>query len=155
MSADEDSASTGSPEKGYLPGADSFANKQVAAYEASDGAQESTLRGVPTVILTTVGHKSGAIRKSPLMRVTDGERYAVVASKGGAPEHPVWYLNLLADPEVTLQDRAVRRRYRAHVATGSEREEWWERAAAVWPDYRAYQTRTDREIPVVVLDPVD
>lgn len=144
-----------SAEPTYMPGADDYANRQVAAYEASAGAEESTLRGVPTVVLTTVGRKTGTIRKTPLMRVTDGQRYAVVASKGGAPEHPVWYLNILADPDVTLQDKAVKRRYRAHVAAGAERARWWDIAVSVWPDYRVYQTKTDREIPVVVLVPVD
>ena len=89
------------------------------------------------------------------MRVTDGAKYAVVASKGGAPEHPVWYLNLLAEPEVTLQDKAVKRRYRAHTAVGQEREQWWARAAAIWPDYDNYQTKTDRQIPIVVLEPLE
>ena len=145
MSADPD----------YLPGANDFANRQVSAYEASDGAEESTLRGVPIVILTTRGRKTGALRKSPLMRVTDGERYAVIASLGGAPQHPVWYLNLLADPEVELQDKAVRGRYRARTVDGDERLQWWDRAVSVWPDYAGYQAKTDREIPVVVLDPVD
>ena len=88
------------------------------------------------------------------MRVTDGERYAVIASLGGAPEHPVWYLNLLADPEVTLQDKDVRRRYLARTTSGAERQEWWDRAPAVWPYYDGYQTKTDREIPVVLLEPV-
>jgi deazaflavin-dependent oxidoreductase (nitroreductase family) len=139
----------------YLPGANEYANKQVQAYEATDGAEESTMKGVPTVILTTRGRRSGALRKTPLMRVTDGEKYAVIASKGGAPEHPVWYLNLLADPTVTVQDKAVRGRYGAHTATGAEREQWWDRAVAVWPDYESYRARTDREIPVVVLEPLD
>ncbi len=136
------------------PGASEFANRQVTAYEASDGREESTLRGVPIVILTTRGRKTGALRKTPLMRVTDGELYAVIASLGGAPQHPVWYLNLLADPEVTLQDKGVRRRYLARTVQGDERREWWNRAVSVWPDYTDYQTRTDREIPVVVMDPV-
>ncbi|MET0964950.1 MAG: nitroreductase family deazaflavin-dependent oxidoreductase [Nakamurella sp.] len=139
----------------YLPGSSSWANKQVSAYEASDGARRGDLSGVPVIILTTRGRKSGALRKAPLMRVTDGERYAVVASLGGAPQHPVWYLNLLADPEVTLQDKDVKRRYRARTAVGDERKQWWERAAAIWPDYNRYQRKTDREIPVVVLEPID
>ena len=139
----------------YLPGASSFANKQVKAYEASGGAKESTLRGVPTVILTTRGRKSGALRKSPLMRVSDGVTYAVIASQGGSPEHPLWYRNLIDYPLVTLQDKADRRQYRARTATGAEREEWWQRAVAVWPDYAKYQTKTDREIPVVLLEPTD
>ena len=144
-----------SAEPEYRPGANDFANRQVSVYEASDGAEESTLRGVPIIVLTTRGRKSGALRKSPLMRVTDGERYAVIASLGGAPQHPVWYLNLQADPEVELQDKAIRRRYRARTVAGDERREWWDRAVAVWPDYAIYQTKTDREIPVVVLDPID
>jgi deazaflavin-dependent oxidoreductase (nitroreductase family) len=140
---------------GYVPGSSAWANKQVSAYEASDGAKQGDLRGVPVVILTTRGRKSGALRKAPLMRVNDGEKYAVIASLGGAPEHPVWYLNLLADPEVTLQDKDVKRRYRAHTAAGDERVQWWARAAAVWPDYEKYQRKTEREIPVVVLEPID
>jgi len=144
-----------SAEGTYVPGSSSWANKQVSAYEASDGAKQGNLRGVPVIILTTRGRKSGALRKAPLMRVTDGEKYAVIASLGGAPEHPVWYLNLLADSKVTLQDKDVKRRYRAHTAVGDEREQWWARAAAVWPDYEKYQLKTDREIPVVVLEPID
>ena len=110
-----------SSETEYLPGTSRRANDQVRAYEASDGAKQGDMRGVPVIILTTRGRKSGALRKAPLMRVTDGERYAVIASLGGAPEHPVWYLNLLADPEVTLQDKDVRRRYRARTTSGAER----------------------------------
>lgn len=142
-------------EPSYLPGASTWANDQVRDYEASDGDKAGEMRGVPVVILTTRGRKSGALRKSPLMRVTDGERYAVVASKGGAPEHPVWYLNLLADPEVTLQDKAVKRRYRAHTAEAAERVQWWARATGVWPDYDNYQRKTDRQIPLVILEPLD
>ena len=138
----------------YLPGASERANEQVRVYEATDGAERWDMRGVPVVILSTRGRKSGAIRKMPLMRVTDGERYAVIASLGGAPKHPVWYLNLQADPVVALQDKAVKRQYCAHTATGKERGEWWARAVAVWPDYAKYQTKTDREIPVVILEPL-
>jgi F420H(2)-dependent quinone reductase len=138
----------------YLPGASQRANDQVRTYEATDGVKAWDLRGVPVIILTTRGRKTGALRKAPLMRVTDGEKYAVVASKGGAPEHPVWYLNMLADPVVTLQDKAVKKQYRAHTASGEEREQWWARATAVWPDYDTYQTKTDREIPIVILEPL-
>ena len=144
-----------SADPSYLPGANPHANEQVRLYEATDGVKAWDLRGVPVVILTTRGRKSGALRKSPLMRVTDGERYAVVASKGGADEHPVWYLNLLADPDVTLQDKAVKRRYSARTAEGAEREQWWVRATGVWPDYDDYQRKTDRQIPLVVLEPLD
>jgi len=140
---------------GYVPGASQRSNDQVKTYEATDGVQAGDLRGVPVIILTTRGRKTGALRKTPLMRVTDGEKYAVVASMGGAPEHPVWYLNLQADPVVTLQDKAMKKRYRAHTAGGAEREQWWTRAAAVWPDYDNYQTKTDREIPIVILEPLE
>ena len=143
-----------STDPAYLPARASMPTTRSAIYEATDGVKAWDMRGVPVVILTTRGRKSGALRKAPLMRVTDGEKYAVVASMGGAPEHPVWYLNLLADPVVTLQDKAVKRKYRAHTATGEEREQWWARAAAVWPDYDNYQTKTDREIPIVILEPV-
>ena len=141
-------------EPSYLPGASERSNEQVRVYEASDGAERGDLRGVPVVILSTRGRHSAAIRKMPLMRVTDGEKYAVIASMGGAPKHPVWYLNLQADPVVDLQDKAVKRRYRAHTATGKERAEWWDRAVSVWPDYAVYQTKTDRQIPVVILEPL-
>jgi deazaflavin-dependent oxidoreductase (nitroreductase family) len=87
------------------------------------------------------------------MRVTDGERYAVIASLGGAPKHPVWYLNLTADPKVSLQDGPDLKDYAARVVEGAERDEWWKRATDVWPAYDEYQTKTDRQIPVVVLDP--
>ena len=141
-------------EPSYRPGASERANEQVRVYEATDGAERWDNRGVLVVILSTRGRHSGAIRKMPLMRVTDGEKYAVIASLGGAPKHPVWYLNLQADPVVSLQDKAVKRRYRAHTATGQERAEWWARAVSVWPDYAKYQTKTDREIPVVILEPL-
>ena len=141
-------------EPSHLPGASERSNEQVRVYEASDGAERGDLRGVPVVILSTRGRHSAAIRKMPLMRVTDGEKYAVIASMGGAPKHPVWYLNLQADPVVDLQDKAVKRRYRARTATGRERAEWWDRAVSVWPDYAVYQTRTDRQIPVVILEPL-
>jgi deazaflavin-dependent oxidoreductase (nitroreductase family) len=126
---------------------------QVRLYEESGGTEGTDLEGQPCIILWTRGRHSGNVRKSPLMRVTDGERYAVVASLGGSPKHPVWYLNLVADPHVTLQDGPDRRDYTARTVEGEERAEWWERARAVWPAYDDYQARTDRVIPVVVLDP--
>jgi deazaflavin-dependent oxidoreductase (nitroreductase family) len=139
----------------YEPSPWDFVAEQVEQYESSGGRVGGELEGVPVVILTTVGRRSGKARKSPLMRVTDGERYAVIASKGGAPDHPLWYLNLLAEPEVTLQDGDAVRRYRSRVAEGDERSEWWGKAVDVWPDYAEYPKRTDRKIPLVVLDPVD
>jgi deazaflavin-dependent oxidoreductase (nitroreductase family) len=128
--------------------------EQVKLYESTGGLEGATLQGAPVIILTTKGRNTGNVRKTPLMRVTDGERYAVIASLGGAPKHPVWYLNLLADPQVALQDGPEPKEYTARVVEGDERDDWWTRAADVWPSYNEYQTKTDRQIPVVVLDPV-
>ena len=136
----------------YAPSPSDWAREQAEKFEATGGAEADTLQGKPIVLVTSIGAKTGKLRKTPLMRVEHDGEYAVVASKGGAPEHPVWYLNLLADPEVTLQDKAVKRKYLAHTATGSERAEWWARATEVWPDYNNYQTKTDREIPIIVLE---
>lgn len=138
----------------YEPGAWDFAAQQVEVYERTDGAEGAMLQGQPCVILWTRGRQSGAIRKAPLMRVHDGDRYAVVASMGGAPKHPVWYLNLVADPHVTLQDGAEVKDYVAHTASPEEKAEWWPKAVEVWPDYDNYQAKTDRDIPVVILEPV-
>jgi len=126
---------------------------QVAEYESSGGTRGTTLRDVPVILLTSRGARSGKLRKTPLMRVEHDGRYVVVASKGGAPEHPVWYHNLVADPHVELQDGADRRDYTARELSGDEREQWWERAVSVWPDYAEYQTKTDRQIPLFVLEP--
>jgi F420H(2)-dependent quinone reductase len=111
------------------------------------------MQGRPVIILTSVGAKSGKIRKTPLMRVEHDGDYAVVASLGGAPQNPVWYYNLTANPHVELQDGAVKRDYQAREVHGSEREAWWERAVATWPDYAEYQKNTSRTIPVFVLTP--
>jgi deazaflavin-dependent oxidoreductase (nitroreductase family) len=127
----------------------------VALYESSGGTDGLLLEGKPCVILWTTGRKSGLVRKSPLMRVTDGERYAVVASMGGAPQSPVWYLNLKDDPRVTLQDGPIIKDYVAREVDGEEKAEWWARSTEVWPAYDDYQASTDRVIPLVVLDPVD
>ena len=127
---------------------------QVRRFEETGGAEGNELEGRPCIILWTKGRHSGNVRKTPLMRVKDGDRYAVVASLGGAPKHPVWYLNLTADPLVSLQDGTELRDYTARVVDGAERNEWWEKATAVWPQYNGYQAKTDRTIPVVVLDPV-
>ena len=138
----------------YEPSAWRPIAEQVALYESSNGTQGTELEGKPCVILWTRGRHSGAVRKSPLMRVTDDAgRYAVVASMGGAPKHPVWYLNLVADPDVSLQDGPELKDYRARVVEGDEKAEWWKRATDVWPSYDEYQTKTDRAIPLVVLEP--
>ena len=126
---------------------------QVALYEGSGGTEGTLLEGKPCVILWTKGRRTGAVRKTPLMRVTDGERYAVVASMGGARDHPVWFHNLVADPEVSLQDGPDLRDYTAHVATPEEKAEWWPRCTEVWPSYDDYQASTERDIPVIVLEP--
>jgi deazaflavin-dependent oxidoreductase (nitroreductase family) len=131
--------------------------EQVELYESSGGTKGNTLMdtGMPVIVLTTRGAKSGRIRKTPLMRVEHEGRYAAVASLGGAPKHPVWYHNVKADPLVELQDGPVKRDFRAREVTGSEKDEWWERAVAAYPPYAEYQEKTDRVIPVFVLEPVD
>jgi deazaflavin-dependent oxidoreductase (nitroreductase family) len=126
---------------------------QVALYESSGGTEGLELEGQPCIILTTTGNKSGKLRKTPLMRVEHDGSYAVVASMGGAPKHPVWYFNLLADARVTLQDGPAVLDLVAHEATGDEKATWWARAVEVWPAYDTYQASTDRVIPLFVLDP--
>ena len=113
------------------------------------------LQGKPVILLTTVGAKTGKIRKTPLMRVEHGGEYAVVASLGGAPKNPVWYHNIKAHPRVELQDGTVNKDYEAREVFGDEKAAWWERAVAAWPDYANYQTKTDRQIPVFVLTPIN
>lgn len=138
----------------YLPSA-SVASRDLAdRYERSGGSEGTTLaQGQPVVILTSIGARTGGLRKTPLMRVEHEGRYVVVASKGGAPRHPDWYFNLRANPRVELQDGASKKEYRAREVTGHERSEWWSRAIAVWP-YDEYQVKTDREFPLFVLEPV-
>lgn len=111
------------------------------------------MKGKPIIVLTSIGAKSGKLRKTPLMRVEHDGTYAVVASLGGAPKHPVWYYNLKEDPHVELQDLATKRDYTAREVSGDEKALWWDRAVAAWPDYATYQKKTDRQIPVFVLEP--
>lgn len=139
----------------YKPSTSDWARKQAEAFEASDGQQANLLRGVPIIVLTTVGAKTGALRKTALMRVEHDGRYAVVASKGGSPDEPKWAENMRRHTHVELQDLDVKRDYDARELAGEERSEWWGRATAVWPDYDGYQTKTDREIAVFVLEPHD
>ncbi len=138
----------------YAPGTSAWARKQAERYEASDGREAGDLRGRPVIVLTSVGAKTGKLRKTALMRVEHDGWYAVVASKGGAPKHPVWYHNLVANPQVELQDGSAKRDYRARELAGEERETWWARAVAAWPDYARYQEKTTRTIPVFVLEPI-
>ena len=139
----------------YEPSTADWAREQAERFEASGGTEAAELRGRPIILLTSVGAKSGKLRKTPLMRVEHAGEYAVVASLGGAPKHPVWYFNLAAHPHVELQDGPVKRDYTAREVAGAERDEWWQRAVAAWPDYAEYQKKTDRQIPVFVLTPMD
>lgn len=136
----------------YLPSTSEWARTQAETYEVSNGQEANLLRGVPIIVLTTVGAKTGALRKTALMRVEHEGRYLVVASKGGAPEAPAWYFNMRENAHVELQDGAAKRDYTARELEGDERAEWWARATAVWPDYDAYQDKTDRLIAIFVLE---
>ena len=121
----------------------------------SGSTDGSEMKGKPIILLTTIGAKSGKIRKTPLMRVEHGGEYAVVASLGGAPKNPVWFYNIKAHPQVELQDGADTKDYEAREVFGDEKAAWWERAVEAWPDYAEYQTKTDRQIPVFVLTPIN
>ncbi|MCP2030315.1 deazaflavin-dependent oxidoreductase (nitroreductase family) [Okibacterium sp. HSC-33S16] len=136
----------------YAPSTADWAREQVELYESSGGTKGTTLRGLPVIVLTSVGSKSGKLRKTALMRVEHEGAYAVVASLGGAPKHPVWYFNLLKEPHVELQDGPEKHDYLAREVTGEEKSVWWERAVAAYPPYSDYQEKTDREIPVFVLE---
>jgi deazaflavin-dependent oxidoreductase (nitroreductase family) len=137
----------------YDPSPEQWVRDQVETYESSGGTEGTTLNGVPVVVVTSLGAKSGRLRKNPVMRVEHDGSYALVASQGGAPEHPAWYHNLFAHPRVDLQDGPERREYTVRLADGEERARWWERAVEVWPAYAEYQTKTDREIPFFVAEP--
>ncbi|MGH3499389.1 MAG: nitroreductase family deazaflavin-dependent oxidoreductase [Nocardioidaceae bacterium] len=137
----------------YAPSPSQWARDQVSRYEESGGTDGTTMRGMPVVVLTTVGAKSAKLRKTPLMRVEHDGEYAVVASLGGAPTNPVWYHNVVANPHVELQDGATKQEMTAREVSGAEKAQWWERAVAAYPDYADYQRKTDREIPVFVLTP--
>jgi deazaflavin-dependent oxidoreductase (nitroreductase family) len=139
----------------YAPGTDDWARTQAEAFEASAGADANELRGMPIIVLTSVGAKSGMLRKTALMRVEHDGEYAVVASRGGAPTHPVWYWNLVKTPQVELQDGAEKHDYVARELSGEEKAVWWERAVAAYPPYADYQEKTDREIPVFLLTKVE
>jgi deazaflavin-dependent oxidoreductase (nitroreductase family) len=138
----------------YAPSSAEWVRKQVDEIESSGGTQGTTMRGVAVVVVTSMGSASGKLRKNPVMRVEHDGKYAAVASKGGAPEHPAWYRNLVDHPLVEVQDGPAKGDYTARQLSGDERGQWWERAVAVWPDYDSYQENTDREIPVFVLEPV-
>jgi len=139
----------------YEPSTRAWVREQVKLYEGSGGTQGTTLRdtGLPVVIVSNRGARSGKLRKTPLMRVEHDGRYAAVASQGGAPTHPLWYFNLRADPRVEVQDGPHKQDMIARELTGDERAQWWERAVAAYPPYAEYQEKTARQIPVFVLEP--
>jgi F420H(2)-dependent quinone reductase len=138
----------------YEPSTSDWARENAETYMASGGKEGTENQGRPVILLTTIGAKSGKIRKTPLMRVEHDGEYAVVASLGGAPKNPVWYYNITAHPRVELQDGATSGDYDSREVFGDEKAVWWERAVATWPDYAEYQKKTDRQIPVFVLTPV-
>ena len=138
----------------YAPSSAKWVRDQVQEYESSGGTAGTTLRGVPTIVVTSMGSGSGKLRKNPVMRVEHGGSYAAVASKGGAPAHPAWYRNLVEHPLIEVQDGTAKGDFTARELSGDEREVWWSRAVEVWPDYAEYQTKTDRQIPVVILESV-
>ncbi len=139
----------------YEPSSQKWVRDQVELYESSGGAEGTTLRdtGLPVVIVTNRGASSGKLRKTPLMRVEHGGRYAAVGSQGGAPKHPQWVHNLRADPHVEVQDGPRKQDMVARELDGEERRQWWDRAVAAFPSYADYQRRTDRQIPVFLLEP--
>ncbi|WP_193047483.1 nitroreductase family deazaflavin-dependent oxidoreductase [Mycolicibacterium baixiangningiae] len=139
----------------YEPSTSDWAREQAEKFVESGGTEATELNGMPIILLTTVGAKSGKVRKTPLMRVEHQGEYAVVASLGGAPKHPVWYFNIKKNPRVELQDQTVTKEYDAREVFGEEKAEWWERAVEAYPDYADYQKKTEREIPVFVLTPVE
>jgi F420H(2)-dependent quinone reductase len=138
----------------YEPSPNQWTRDQVAEYEDSGGTRGTTLHDRPVVILTTVGAKSGRIRKTPLMRVEHDGTYVVVASMGGAPKNPVWFHNIRNHQHVELQDGPHRRDMMAREVVGQERDLWWQRAVEAFPDYAEYQKKTDRQIPLIVLEPM-
>ncbi|WP_319454191.1 MULTISPECIES: nitroreductase family deazaflavin-dependent oxidoreductase [unclassified Mycobacterium] len=137
----------------YEPSTSDWARENAEQYMASGGTEGTELKGRPVILLTTIGAKTGKVRKTPLMRVEHDGEYAVVASLGGAPKHPVWYHNIVAHPRVELQDGTATKEYDSREVFGDEKAVWWERAVATWPDYAEYQTKTDRQIPVFLLTP--
>ena len=136
----------------YEPSPSKWVRDQVEVYERTGGAEGNTIMGRPVVVITSRGARSGKLRKNPVMRVEHDGVYAAVASKGGAPDHPEWFHNFVADPQVDLQDGPVRHDYVARLASGEERAQWWGRAVAAFPPYAEYAEKTDREIPVFLLE---
>jgi F420H(2)-dependent quinone reductase len=141
----------------YVPSKQQWVRDQVAAYEESGGQRANTLRDSddPIVVITSRGAKSGVLRKNPVMRVERDGKYLAVASMGGSPENPEWFYNFVANPEVDLQDGPEAKAYRARWLDGDERVDWWAYAVQTWPTYGKYQEKTDREIPIFLLEEID
>jgi len=138
----------------YAPSPSKWVRDQVDLYESSGGTEGTTMREMPVVVVTSLGARSGKIRKTPLMRVEHDGRYALVASQGGAPDNPTWYYNLVNHPQVEIQDGPVRQDMTVRILDGEEKAVWWQRCVAAFPDYADYQEKTDRQIPVFVAEPV-
>ena len=138
----------------YAPSQQQWVRAQVAEFEASDGARANTLRssGDPIVVVTSLGAKSGRLRKNPVMRVERDGTYVAIASMGGSPNNPEWYHNFLANPVVELQDGPEPKLYRARLLEGAEREDWWAHAVQTWGTYAKYQEKTERQIPIFLLE---
>ena len=139
----------------YAPSTSGWAREQAEKIESTNGAKGTTMRGMPVIVLTSRGAKTGLLRKTALMRVEHEGQYAVIGSLGGAPKNPVWVYNVRAEPHVELQDGPEKHDYLAREVEGDERELWWERAVEAYPDYADYQKKTDRVIPVFVLTKTD
>ena len=139
----------------YAPSTSDWARENAEKYMESGGTEGTVLQGKPVILLTTIGAKTGKLRKTPLMRVEHNGEYAVVASLGGAPKNPVWYYNLKAHPRVELQDGSESHDYDAREVFGDEKAAWWDRCVQAWPDYANYQKKTEQQIPVFVLTRVD
>ncbi|MCW2528684.1 MAG: nitroreductase family deazaflavin-dependent oxidoreductase [Pseudonocardiales bacterium] len=138
----------------YAPSATDWVREQADTFEASGGTKAADFQGIPIVLLTTVGAKSGLLRKSPLIRIEHDGEYAIVASNGGASSHPSWYGNVRGNPHVTLQDGAERHDYLARAVEGDEYARWWERAVAAYDGFTGYIATANRTIPVFVLTPI-
>src|SRR3954462_3333848 len=139
----------------YEPSPSDWVREHADKIIESGSTDVTDMKGKPVILLTTIGAKSGKVRKTPLMRVEHNGEDAVVASLGGAPKHPVWYCNVKKSPRVEVQDGPVNGDYVAREVIGDEKATWWERAVEAWPDYAEYQKKTDRQIPVFVLTPVN
>jgi deazaflavin-dependent oxidoreductase (nitroreductase family) len=138
----------------YEPSPVDWVRNQVEQFESSDGREGNTMKDLPVIVLTTKGARTGNIRKSPLMRVEHDGKYLIVASLGGAPSHPVWYHNAVANPTVEIQDGATRQDMATRELDGDEREVWWKRAVDAFPPYAEYQEKTSRVIPILICEPV-